>query len=118
MIRRVTGFWLLTQETTHRWCQTLRCGDADSANLGGNAGRARHWRPQIEVLGESLTSEMIDVDTLIIGGSADALRPAAAIDELAAAIARSRPATLEGAGHLMILERPEDFTRLVSAVAT
>ncbi len=76
------------------------------------------WREAPSAEEEGLTSEMIDVDTLIIGGSADALCPAAAIDGLAAAIARSQRATLEGAGHLMNLERPEDFTRLVSAVAT
>ncbi len=75
------------------------------------------WRDAPSAAAEGLATEAVDVDTLVIGGSADALCPPEAVDELAAAIARSTRATLDGAGHLMNLERPGEFNELVSTFA-
>jgi 3-oxoadipate enol-lactonase len=56
----------------------------------------------------------IDVPTLVITGSLDTLIPPAVTAEMAERIPGARLELLEGAGHLSNLERPEDFTRLLS----
>jgi 3-oxoadipate enol-lactonase len=56
----------------------------------------------------------IDVPTLVISGTLDTLIPTAVTAEMAERIPGARLELLEGAGHLSNLERPEDFTRLLS----
>jgi len=56
----------------------------------------------------------IDVPTLVITGSLDTLIPPAVTAEMAERIPGARLELLEGAGHLSNLERPEEFTRLLS----
>jgi 3-oxoadipate enol-lactonase len=52
----------------------------------------------------------IDVPTLVITSDADTLIPAAVTSTIAGAVPGGRLVTLEGAGHLSNLERPEAFT--------
>jgi pimeloyl-ACP methyl ester carboxylesterase len=56
----------------------------------------------------------IDVPTLVIAGSLDILIPPAVTAEMAEQIPGARLQLLEGAGHLSNLERPGDFTGLLS----
>ncbi len=56
----------------------------------------------------------IDVPTLVISGTLDTLIPTPVTAEMAERIPSARLELLEGAGHLSNLERPEDFTRLLS----
>jgi pimeloyl-ACP methyl ester carboxylesterase len=56
----------------------------------------------------------IDVPTLVISGTIDTLIPTPVTAEMAERIPSARLELLEGAGHLSNLERPEDFTRLLS----
>lgn len=56
----------------------------------------------------------IDVPTLVIAGSLDTLIPPAVTAEMAEQIPGARLQLLEGAGHLSNLERPGDFTGLLS----
>jgi 3-oxoadipate enol-lactonase len=56
----------------------------------------------------------IDVPTLVIAGSLDTLIPPAVTAEMAEQIPGARLELLEGAGHLSNLERPGDFTGLLS----
>ena len=53
----------------------------------------------------------IDVPTLIVVGSEDAITPPADAEAMSAKIAGSRLVVLEGAGHLSNVERPEEFNR-------
>jgi len=55
----------------------------------------------------------IDVPTLVIGGTADVITPAAESRRLAALIPGSRLELLAGAGHMIMLERTATFHRLL-----
>ncbi len=55
----------------------------------------------------------LHVPTLLVAGAHDRVTPPAAMQSLAAAIAGSRLATLEGAGHLPQLERADEFDALL-----
>jgi pimeloyl-ACP methyl ester carboxylesterase len=55
----------------------------------------------------------IAVPTLLIWGAQDPLSPLANADKLAAAIAGSRKAVIDQAGHYPFLEHPDTFNRLV-----
>lgn len=56
----------------------------------------------------------IDVPTLIVSGAADRLTPPKYGDFLARNIKKSRHVIIEGAGHMMALEKPPEFTRIVA----
>ena len=55
------------------------------------------------------TLATIDVPTLVVVGEEDALTPPSDADELEEAIRRARLVRIPGAGHLAILERPDEF---------
>jgi pimeloyl-ACP methyl ester carboxylesterase len=57
----------------------------------------------------------IAVPTLVVVGSDDAVTPPAIASAMAAAIPNARLATIQGAGHLSNLERPEAFAAAVHA---
>jgi pimeloyl-ACP methyl ester carboxylesterase len=57
------------------------------------------------------------VPTVVITGDADRLIPAASVAELAAAIPGARLVRVPGAGHAVILERPEIVTEEISDLA-
>jgi 3-oxoadipate enol-lactonase len=61
------------------------------------------------------TLATIDVPTLVVVGEEDALTPPSDADELEEGIRRSRLVRLAGAGHLAVLERPEEFNRALLA---
>ncbi len=56
---------------------------------------------------------LIKAPTLIIAGAADGLVPPRYAEEFRGLIPGSRTAVIEGAGHMPMLEQPEDFHRLV-----
>ena len=53
--------------------------------------------------------ETLDIPTLVIAGSEDALTPPAAVREVAACIPGAELAELAGAGHIIPVEQPEPF---------
>ncbi|MEX0732102.1 MAG: alpha/beta fold hydrolase [Aquisalimonadaceae bacterium] len=55
----------------------------------------------------------IQVPTLVIHGRDDRIWPSANADYLAANIAGARLEIIEGAGHMLPIERPQEFNRLV-----
>jgi 3-oxoadipate enol-lactonase len=55
----------------------------------------------------------IEAPTLVIGGSDDPTCPPAAAQEVAALVAHSRLAVIDGAQHLANVERPDEFNRLL-----
>lgn len=55
------------------------------------------------------TLSTVKVPTLVVVGREDALTPVSSAEAMAAGIAGSRLAVIEGAGHLSNLERPEAF---------
>ena len=67
------------------------------------------------LLGLDLTADLpsLDVPTLVIGGTADVITPAAESRRLAALIPGARLELLDGAGHMIMLERTEVFHRLL-----
>ena len=52
----------------------------------------------------------IAVPVLLVAGSMDANAPAATMAKMAERMSRARLVTVEGCGHLVMLERPEAFT--------
>ena len=56
----------------------------------------------------------INVPTLIISGAEDAIMPAAEADNLHANIRGSQHASIEGAGHMMMLEQADRFNETLS----
>jgi pimeloyl-ACP methyl ester carboxylesterase len=67
------------------------------------------------LLGLDLTADLpsLDVPTLVIGGTADVITPAAESRRLAALIPGARLELLDGAGPMIMLERTEVFHRLL-----
>lgn len=57
----------------------------------------------------------IDVPTLVVEGTEDAIIPAGAAAAMAAAIPGATLETIEGAGHLTSMEAPDRFTELLGA---
>lgn len=57
----------------------------------------------------------IDVPTLVVVGSEDALTPPPFAETLAAGIPRAELLVIEGAGHMTALERPREFAAAVNA---
>lgn len=55
----------------------------------------------------------IDVPTLIVHGAEDRMTPPALGEELACRLRAARRETIEGAGHMVMLERPEAVARLL-----
>ncbi|MGD8317195.1 MAG: alpha/beta hydrolase [Myxococcales bacterium] len=55
----------------------------------------------------------IEVPTLVIGGTADALTPPKYAEYLARHIPRAELHLLEGAGHMLVLDRAEEVARLI-----
>lgn len=85
-------------------------------------GRARRWTPDgaTAVLGalasrpdSSPLLSRIDVPTLVVAGSEDAVVPLGEAREMAAAIPGARIEVMEGEGHLCNLEQPRRFTALL-----
>jgi 3-oxoadipate enol-lactonase len=62
---------------------------------------------------ERVRASEIEVSTLVLCGKEDGITPPALSEELAALIAGSRLALIEGAGHLSNLEQPEAFNNVV-----
>lgn len=56
----------------------------------------------------------IDIPTLCIAGAEDTVTPPGVVGAMAAAIPGARFETVEGAGHLVNLERHDDFSRLLA----
>jgi pimeloyl-ACP methyl ester carboxylesterase len=67
------------------------------------------------LLGLDLTADLpsLDVPTLVIGGTADLITPAAESRRLASLIPGARLELLAGAGHMIMLERPGELHRLL-----
>jgi pimeloyl-ACP methyl ester carboxylesterase len=57
----------------------------------------------------------INVPTLIISGAEDAIMPAAEADTLHSHIRNSKHLSIEGAGHMLMLEQPDKFNEALSA---
>jgi pimeloyl-ACP methyl ester carboxylesterase len=55
----------------------------------------------------------IDIPTLVIGGTADVLTPPRYAEQLARAIPDARLALVRDGGHMLMLERTDEFDRLV-----
>lgn len=55
----------------------------------------------------------IQVPVLVVGSDEDNVAPLAQMHQLASAIPGARLETIEGAGHLINLERPEEFNRVL-----
>lgn len=55
----------------------------------------------------------LDIPTLVIAGTEDALTPPAAVREVAAHIAGAELVEIEGAGHIIPVEQPETFYRTI-----
>jgi pimeloyl-ACP methyl ester carboxylesterase len=55
----------------------------------------------------------ITAPTLVVAGAADRFTPRAHAEAYAAGIAGARLAVVEGAGHMVPMERPEEFTAVV-----
>jgi pimeloyl-ACP methyl ester carboxylesterase len=68
-------------------------------------GKAGLSRPDYEVL-----LPTIAVPTLVIAGSADEMRPPEPLRRIAAAVPGARFALIEGAGHMLSMERPDQVT--------
>lgn len=56
----------------------------------------------------------IDLPALVIGGSADRLVPPRVVDALASGLPHARRETIDGAGHFVMLERPEEVAALTA----
>ncbi len=56
----------------------------------------------------------IQVPVLVVGSDEDTVAPLAQMRELAAAIPAARLVEINGAGHLINLEKPEEFNRVLS----
>jgi pimeloyl-ACP methyl ester carboxylesterase len=89
----------------------------------GLAGRARSevWN---EGLAELMNVDMrhaiarVTVPALVVVGEHDRVTPPAAAIELASALPQGRLAVLEGAGHIPMLERPDELTAEIRSFAT
>jgi len=57
----------------------------------------------------------IGVPTLIIGGTNDALTPAKYAEYMATQVPQNELYILEGAGHMLVTERPEEVASLMGA---
>jgi pimeloyl-ACP methyl ester carboxylesterase len=71
------------------------------------------WNPYLH--NPKLPSRLrrITAPTLVVAGSADRFTPRAHADAYTAGIAGARLAVIEGAGHMVPMERPEEFTAAV-----
>jgi pimeloyl-ACP methyl ester carboxylesterase len=69
----------------------------------------------VALLGLDLTAELprLDVPTLVIGGTADVITPPVESRRIAGLIPGARLELLSGAGHMIMLERTEEFHRLL-----
>jgi len=67
------------------------------------------------LLGLDLTAELpnLDIPTLVVGGTADVITPPAESRRLAQLIPGARLHLFEGAGHMLMLERSEEFDDLL-----
>jgi pimeloyl-ACP methyl ester carboxylesterase len=73
------------------------------------------WNPYLH--NPKLPSRLrrITAPTLVVAGSADRFTPRAHPEAYAAAIAGARLAVIEGAGHMVPMERPDEITAVVRA---
>jgi non-heme chloroperoxidase len=71
------------------------------------------------LLGLDLTAELgaIDVPTLVIGGTHDVITPPAEARRIAETIPGARLELLDGAGHMVMLERADELDDLVTGFA-
>lgn len=71
------------------------------------------------LVGLDLTAELpkFDIPTLVISGSADVLTPPAEAKRIARLIRGARLELVEGAGHMIMLERTEELNRLIAEFA-
>lgn len=69
----------------------------------------------VPLIGLDLTSELarIDIPTLVVGGTSDRLTPPAESRRLARHIRGAHLELVEGAGHMLMLERAETFNELL-----
>lgn len=81
-----------------------------SASIHGLAGASRGMAARREAT--DLLSK-INVPTLILSGTADALIPHTESEKMAQAIPHARLHLIEGAGHLLSMERPEEMNRVL-----
>jgi pimeloyl-ACP methyl ester carboxylesterase len=67
------------------------------------------------LLGVDLTNQLhrIDLPTLVVGGTSDLLTPPAEARRIAAAITGARLVLMPRAGHMLMLERADEFDALV-----
>ncbi|HEX9997989.1 MAG TPA: alpha/beta hydrolase [Abditibacterium sp.] len=96
-----------TQRENLRVAQTVKA--IASANSGENLAKIiaalRDRRDSGDVLPQ------IAVPTLVIGGNEDGISPTDVMAQMADQIPRARHVSIEGAGHLSSLEKPEEFNR-------
>jgi len=101
---------LLSAATLERDAETV--GRVRGLMLGADPeGAAAALRGMAERRDQTDLLASIDVPTLVVVGSEDALTPPSDARALSAGIEGSRLAVIEGAGHLSNVERPEEFNR-------
>ena len=71
------------------------------------------WNPYLHNPKLAGRLRRITAPTLVVAGAADRFTPRAHAEAYAAGIAGARLAVIEGAGHMVPMERPEEFTALV-----
>lgn len=84
--------------------QTMAAIDPDAYRLGARAVWLADQRER---------AASIEVPTLVIVGTLDAITPPSLSDELAAMIGEAQVKRIDGASHLANLDRPDEFNRLV-----
>lgn len=62
-------------------------------------------------------AQLVQAPVLLIAGERDRTAPPALLQELANALPRARLVVLEGAGHVLPVERPDDVAREIAAFA-
>lgn len=71
------------------------------------------------LVGLDLTEDLpkIEISTLVVGGTADALTPPAHARQMARLVPNARLELVEGGGHMLMLERAEQLNRLLTDFA-
>ena len=78
------------------------------------SARTRSEAPRV-LVGLDFTDDLpkIDVPTLVIGGTADVLTPPACSKQIAELVPNARLELIEGAGHLVMLERADELNKMI-----
>lgn len=76
------------------------------------------WNPYLHNPKLASRLRRITAPTLVVAGAADRFTPRAHPEAYAAGIAGARLAVIEGAGHMVPMERPDEFTAVVREFLT